>query len=635
MAIRYKNKELPFALQVVMGEDESSILTFHHFYDSLLHNQQPEVFINESIAIGVRFYIDQEIEYLPNASLQIETSLYNDDGKTDMITIPIQTNNHTTWLFRHNQTDEFPWRLGLYRITLIYEGATYYTFFGVNPIHLSKQQVNRIHHYLKQELDRVCYDLVFSNQTQSIDHFFDERTEWYFVYTKWLKKHEDLIYQLLTQLSQNIKGLTKTSYQVQPMMRKQDHKTLRWQHTLRGISMNNGNFPSLFYLNKQKELNINSAENRWIKHIIVSWASLIKKALYQMQQKYFEQKQIIEKLEKLLQEEKARKKEVLVLRNIAASVKEAYQTRISDIFRKIKEAKMFHQYINTSISIVQRVYNHFSYVLTQTDYQFIERGTKQPIIKDHTAQLFINLYKEGQTKQRGIKNIENTYVPVFKPTWQLFELYVLFNVIRIFKESGYTMITDLQNQFTNKREFIGTFNDGECFVLENETSVIEIWYEKQVTIIEIAEQQGEAFWADDRGGVVCPDIRVDYYKKSGENQEFMGSLIIECKHRKLRDLYIPDSYSSTEAQLGKYHNILYLKENASQDLRERSAVKQVLCVFSGAKDDEMVVRGRRGKFYRLFPSLNEDELQIVGYDTLKEEILQWKNTIQDFYAGIK
>lgn len=38
----------------------------------------------------------------------------------------------------------------------------------------------------------------------------------------------------------------------------------------------------------------------------------------------------------------------------------------------------------------------------------------------------------------------------------------------------------------------------------------------------------------------------------------MGSLIIECKHRKLRDLYLPNSYSSTEAQLGKYRNILYI-----------------------------------------------------------------------------
>lgn len=628
MAILYKNKQIPITLQFVMSGEVTSSLTFHTLYDVLLPNQQPEVFINEGMSIGVRFYIDEEIKHLPNASLQIETSLYNDNGKTDTIKIPIQFENCITWLFQYNRNEEFPWRLGIYRVTLIYEGTTYYTFFGVNPIHLNKQQVTRIHNFLKQELDSLCYDLVFSNHSQSIDHFLDERTEWYFIYTKWLKRHEDLIYQLLMQLCRNVKGYTKTTYLEQPMLRKQDHKTTRWQYTTKGISVNKGNHPMIFYLNKQKELDINTAENRWVKNTMVSWASLIKEAVRQMQQKYNEQKNNIAKLEQLLQEENANKEAIKKVRNIALSVKEAYQTRITDLSRKKKELEKFAQYLYMSINIAQRVYYQFSYVLTQTDYRFIERGTKRPVIKDYTAHLFIDLFEKGQIKLRGLENEENTLVPVLKPTWQLFELYVLFNVIRIFKEIGYTLKTNLQDQFTPKREFIGAFDDGEFFVLENETSFIEIWYEKQVTIIEIAEKQGEAFWVDDRSGVVCPDIRVDYYKKNEKDEEFMGSLIIECKHRKLRDLYLPNSYSSTEAQIGKYRNILYLRENAHRNLRERSAVNHVLCVFSGTEEDPLETKGRRGKFYRLFPSLSDDELNIVGYDMLKEEVIQWVQATQ-------
>jgi hypothetical protein len=208
------------------------------------------------------------------------------------------------------------------------------------------------------------------------------------------------------------------------------------------------------------------------------------------------------------------------------------------------------------------------------------------------------------------ENKSNHVVQILKPTWKIYEQFVFFQVINILRTNGFSV------RSTFDLEVLKELASGFCMVLENETMLIHVWYDKIIYLREDAANTGDLFFST---RMIQPDLRIDLYKKS-EQPIFLSTVAMDAKHRKYKSLYNENYTSIVFTQLSKYNNIYYRGEHTVQS-RRRSVVSSVLCVYSRDRDAPIKQEEIPLVFIQLFPELDHD--QITGYPELRGEILDW------------
>lgn len=602
--MHYKADDLPFDLEFFTDNSLDKISQVKEYWGKgqvAPQSTRDLIQIKEGIQIGVRLYAKEGHYADENAKVVLESGNYDEEGKQIMLQIPITHPNSLEYLFKNRKNEVYPWRLGVYFFEVHYGDVIYASAIFVSPIHLSMEQVQHMHLLLEKEVEGICYELIYTSKSTG-NQFEALEGKAYYSYVLRLMNEKEKIYSALSYIERNLHTEVRTQYVEQPFEGKVDHKSLRWK-TVHG---------NLMDFNKKKILSFDTLQNRWLKHVLLLWKQdLIRvekqigedcKACLNKTRIKEEEKKVIEERHRLLQYE----------REISRASLESMESKKYRLGDEIKKIEREYQVLTRWDDLVKNIIGRFSYLLTTTEIIDVERSAKKPLLKDHNYRLISELYEEGKKVLFG--NVKSQHVmQILKPTWKIYEQFVYFQVVDIFKRNGFRVSEECDV------DSLLDLKTGYCIEMENESMLVHVWYDKLIYMREDAVATNELFFSPQ---LIQPDIRIDLYEKGGA-LAFLSSVALDAKHRKYKSLHNEKFTTHVVTQLSKYNNIYYLGKNTTLQNRRRSVVSTVICVYSRDRDAKVKQEEIPFVFIQLFPELDQDE--ITGYRELRDEIVGWVN----------
>lgn len=599
--MRYSADSLPFEVEFFTDDTPSNTKKVAEFWSrgavspkSIDHL----VSIKEGIQIGARLFSKEGIDLDEKAKLVIQSGTYDEEGKQIEIKVPITNQGSKEYIFNHERNQVFPWRLGVYFLDVHYRDAIYSSAICVSPNHLTKSQVQFMHLLLEQEVEGVCYDLIYTSRSTSNEHeFLDSKS--YYDYVLRLMNEKDNIDVALYALQRSLISQVKTEYQAGPSERKTDHKSVRWK-AVRGES---------FSLNKKKTLTCDILENQWIKHVLYFW----KQDLAHIEKKIDEDCKQLQLLIRSKEEEKRsneeRKRNWWNDRELSQESRDSMRSIMYRTEDQIKKAVRQNNILTRWNQLVKNLIGRFGYLLFSTELSTVTRARRKPHLKDQNYRKLTELYEESSTSLIGNGKSQHV-VPILKPTWKIYEQFVYFQVIDILRKCGFLVQTSCDV------ESLREMASGHCIELEDDETILHVWYDKQVYIKEDAIAIGDMFFSS---RLIQPDIRIDMYKKE-EHPVFLSTLAMDAKHRRYKSLHNENFTSNVSSQMLRYAQIFYRGEHTAAS-RRRPVVSSVLCVYSGDREAPIKKEELPIVFIQLFPEIDQD--QLTGYKELMEEIHEW------------
>ncbi|WP_431090357.1 DUF2357 domain-containing protein [Paenibacillus sp. 8b26] len=607
----YKDDALPFVLEFFTGNQEHQIKNVTDFWDGhqevAANSIRNLIQVKEGVQIGVRLYSKEGHNFDYNAKVVIETSTYDEIGQQILFTVPISQRNNNDYLYKNESKREFPWRMGVYFIEVHYQNKSYISGIFVAPIHLSIDQVQHLHLLLEKEVEGICYELMYTSKSTSSDYLV-LKSKSYYDYVLTLVNKKEKIVSTLSRLQRSIPEQVITDYVPNLYQKKTDHKSLRWK-TIRGTSME---------LNKKKVLSVNIPENRWIKHILISWKNDMLNIEKELEEDYKRELMIIHSKEEEKLQREQRRAVLWNEREISQASKDSLHSTIFRLSDDIKSAERKIAILVKWRKLINNIIGRLTFILTSTNLKEVELIKKRIHLKNRNYRDVYELYVDCKKSIFDDGNSKHV-VQILKPTWKIYEQFVYFQVVSMLQKYGFG-ISD-----TCDLEKLQELNSGFCIELENEDLVAHVWYDKVIHLREDAKVYNDDFFASQ---LIQPDIRIDLYKK-GEHHVFISMLVLDAKHRKYKSLF-SDAFTSIVAiQLSKYQNIFYRGEHTVQS-RRRSVISSVLCVYSRDTEAQVKTEDFPYVFIQLFPDLNKD--QMIGYDELYQEFANWLNESKSEYC---
>ncbi|QOY36796.2 nuclease domain-containing protein [Anaerobacillus isosaccharinicus] len=243
----------------------------------------------------------------------------------------------------------------------------------------------------------------------------------------------------------------------------------------------------------------------------------------------------------------------------------------------------------------------------------MERNYIKPNFKDYHYHKVNSMFQTMQQieKQKG-ETVKLS--PVLKPTWQIYEYYCLFKVVDIFKQLGHTLTSGLKENIINYY-FEDSIPEGSKFILENDENVIHVWYDHyHANSAKESKDRGEYFYTP--LAKKKPDLKVDFFKKKEGSLWHNGTVILDAKFSKFKDIYNSSYNNSISEQLVSYFSFFYIGEGNYSG--GRPCVVRMLCLYAGDHSNPVITEKEPITYLRLFPTMQEDERVAVG----ERELLQ-------------
>lgn len=601
MGMLYNAEELPFNIEFVTGSNDYSVQIVKQYWGK---NQVAPKFmhdliqVREDIPLGIRLYPKNDFDIKIDAKILLQSASYDGEGKMIELVIPVTGRKDTHYLFQHGKGETFPWRLGVYLFDVHYGEQVFSSAFFVSPIHLSIEQVQNMHLLLEQEIEGICYELVLTSESLGKEYDFLKTKSYYDYVLRLMNQKENIIYSLY-KIQRQLKTKIETSYVKQPFQRKVDHKSLRWT-AVHGNSIE---------LNRTKKYNYNIPENKWIKHVLISWEYelLMVGKLIKDDCKYH-----LEYIHHKMEEKhtnQAKKKLIWNEREISKESKDSITSISFRIEESIKKAERELNILSRWDSFVQEMIGRFSYILASPLLSEVERGIRKPYLKDRDYRIISDAYEECKKIMYG-QHKTNHIVQILKPTWKIYEQFAFFQVVSIIKNYGFKLKTQYEV------EALLNLNSGFLVELENEQFFIHIWYDKLIYLREDAKSYGDFFFST---RLIQPDIRIDLFQK-GDKPILLSSVAMDAKHRRYKNLYNDNFTTNVFTQLSKYNSIYYQGLTTLLN-RRRPVVSSVICLYSRDKDAPIIQEELPLVFIQLFPETDQDI--ITGREELSQELFEW------------
>jgi len=604
MAILCDGKNVPITVQFWISGQMQKMVEFSP--QPILDNGYFR--IREHLSIAVK--ITSDSNEIDNVFLEIEPQQDMDDNFIFKLGEYRQIHSYD-----EKKEGEFPFRPGYTTMKLIVGDISYISRVEIIPIHYTLEQVKAIHNYMEQQLQGICYDLI--NHKQMVDGMLPLGTKWYLDYSRYHLERESEILSILSKLEEDhLKKIVKT-YQPELILKRTNSTGIR-------KTITKGAAYGVFYNIKTKQ----ETDERlalWLKFILSNWFDKIEDALNEIETEQanirYQEKDLLSNKEFL-----NRQKEVVDQdHNAAKNFKQSLYEAEKSVERKKKKLD-FHKKVRygwqeTLIKIKRSIlYLLMETELVEIPLRFPKGSTR---ISDAVLKQLRRLYEESQTiaKDQG-KNLR--LAAVTKPTWQVFEYYVTFNIMEAIVSTnyGFDITNGLEPEILENIIEQG-IPQGYKFVLQNSDYQINVVYDEMLPLHENeAEIQNHDFYlmANRRR----PDIRVELYKKKDNDATCKGIIAIDAKHRKFNDLYSKEYPKDTQSQLESYYQITYRKHAKKRGRKYKQIVDEVLCIFSGKQNDPKRFEAKY-TYIKLSPVVGETgKIEYVqGFKEIYQEIDDW------------
>lgn len=614
MATRYNNQDLPLSFYFEdRFQRQNEVLELWENKEDMRIEKFPV--IKENSIIGVKFFVSKEEEHDPESYCSIQTNLYDQmDERMEIKQFLGIGLSEKKWIYQGKDNEEYPWRMGVYFLEVYYKGKRYWGGINVLPRHLDENQVSEIHSYLNEQVQDIIYDFIYSSKKFSNNEKSVLPKYWYYDYaSKIAERFEEFMY-IMTAIEKNPANQILSVYIPSVLTKKLDRKSIQWAMSAKGLAKNTGNNQHGFQLNKEKAENINSNENQWVKNIILVWkkdvynvTTYIKRDFNQYKDKMKEHKEEHSLL--------CDKKEYLLgKKDTGENTKKNINSQIFMLEKEMKNTNTKIAILKKKLDVLSKMESKLIFFLSSPLLKNTVRAKRKPFLKNSKYHRLDSIFEE-LNKIRKSNGQDSQISSVLKPTWQIYEYFCLFKVIKILTDSGYSIVQGLGEDLLNLY-FEDRIQEGTKFILENNDEIIHVWYDHYHAHTEKeALEKGELFYTPNPKKK--PDFKIDYFKKTENGKLFSSSIVMDSKFSELKTIYNHQYRNKTTEQLvGYYHYFCVLPEAG-----HRPCIDRVVCLYAGEGNRDVQQINESITYLRFHPAFGEDGPYLVGEKQLKE-ILQ-------------
>ncbi|QST02096.1 hypothetical protein IMZ31_21845 (plasmid) [Pontibacillus sp. ALD_SL1] len=606
MATHYKGEPLPFSLYFQDYNGES--YPVEHLWKKGEKPIYKFTKLMENARVRLQFHTDRHDDYDKDAKVVIQTSRYDSQNKQEFHVQGMTIGkSDVEWIYEGEKGKlEYPWRMGIYLLQVVYKGERYIGGINVLPLHMKEEQVIKIHEYLDKKVEGIIYDFVYNQNSPSEMNEKWVPHHWYYDYaTKMEKVYNGVIHHLFSLVKTPRYHIT-SDYEEGSIQKKTDSKSARW--SLVNYSKNQT------VLNKVKRTHYDTAANQWMKNIFLFWKKDIIRVRHYIEGDQRKLRLIEAEKSEQYERYKKKKHEQYFKKDISEKAKHNIISELEMTEDDLNEIRRQSALIERMSEKLRLAENKLVYFLNNTFFSSVKRGIKKPPLKNTHYYQLDKTYRELKKYMKDTGEDDQVH-SILKPTWQIYEYFCLFKVLEIFTQEGYTITEGMDSDIVNLY-FQDRIKEGEKFVLENDDRVIHVWYDHYHS-----HQPQEAFergeWFYTYNSNKKPDIKIDRFDKTDQGLWFIGSTVLDAKFRKLDDIYNHEYMNKTTEQLMGYHVFFYAGENTDN---RGACVDNVICLYAGS---------RRKKpdpyspitFIQLTPTQGDHEA-VKGEDELRNSLLE-------------
>lgn len=221
------------------------------------------------------------------------------------------------------------------------------------------------------------------------------------------------------------------------------------------------------------------------------------------------------------------------------------------------------------------------------------------------------VYRELREEEFKIQ-IDPAYSFSWKKSSHLYEVWCFITICRAL---GKNFFCDLDSLISRAGDglLFPQLQSGKQVLFSNDDCLLRVAYDRRIpSHTDMCSIETDPYYTD--GVHNRPDIRIDIYHNN--RQLYLGSIVIECKYRRIKNFYRNGTHNSRE-QISAYYDeaqtTLYFGR-----LAEIHDIRPVLRVFAVTPDDAALPRGLRDKHVlvrKMRPGCNAE------IEDLRKEIL--------------
>lgn len=490
------SKDLDFSLEFIQAfkDGEQKKVAVLHFVDDIQNwdeNILPYPVIRENVNLEISFDTkDREDRCRMDGFDVLQDSLL----KYDEQNVPFINSGKIT-LFQHQSGNGYyPYIPGIYCISVVSKGVTYYSLVKVISNRLTDNQLDSMRYEVESQLKGLALDVVrkqtvFQNTEEiQIDNSLFQKY-------KTLNHHFNEISTIIADLSKRIRSALKKEYQLQPMEKPSHVDSVSIQYRVKHPETTN------YLMTKKNKVNYDLTENRLLKRIINKWTGILADFIFQ----------IDNNLEKLQSEDA----------NFSSYTSVARRKAILEELRGYRQraSQMKGTFNQLSVSPWYREVSDLGPMVISNEMHVDIRYRK--ILKIH----------QYLTSEELDLSLHPGWRFHWKRTDQLYEIWSFFKVLNLIKDNGFTFSQAPRWLFVDHEQtgliVIPTIPKGAIFELQKGDLRLSLVYDGEIPKEQSRTSKTKApiYTTSDHN---TPDIRVDAYIR----ETFIGSILLDSKYRK-------------------------------------------------------------------------------------------------------
>lgn len=521
--------------------------------------------------------------------------------------------NRKILIYEHGKTENaYPWRCGFYEFCIIYQEQRYYGMVKIIPKNLEYDQLEWMHENLNQQINGIMNDSQYFKKSSAT--LTQNGTMYFWPIIRFIEANEERLLVAIQQFKSKLKRKQKKEYELQRKVKKLDFTTLRWNlmHPAISNATNLTMQPVLLEENYLDE--IKYAKNK-VRKFILTIETLLAFVKYELLKDTKKMEQIeyqVQDIEKMMQN---------VVGNGSITEREKAKYRQSKLLKemeleKLKTSVTEKNRITTSLDNLYDVYFR-EYTLGIFRVTSDSHTSKYPASPSKVFLNFIHSLSlfDKKVKEYGKKQM---LLPVYKPTFLLYEYFVYFSLCSIFLKMGFNNPNDPLDEQILMHIKDDELMDGAFVKLENKYWVIDLVYNE---IIEGSPQvsllKGTNFFSGEESKK--PDIRLDFYRK--KSNEYAGSIIFEIKYSPMFNIFQPVGNTKAMEQMYKYWGLKYVERVNGKLSYVRKPIQEVICLYPGSNVHRKVLEAGCGTYIQFYPKKKgEDHYELIGEKELMDII---------------
>jgi len=602
------DKRLPFQLILLVGPKKQEVPILN-----LTNN--PQYILNNLYQIEE--FVDIEIKVKMNRNYPIAINWGSVSDKEDDISISfVLEQDQQVYSLYLNEKDKggYPWRCGIYHFEVTYNDKNYYGGFKVAPRNINERQLDKIHEYINIHLEGLAIDNINFKNTFADLSTFEKSSHWQFI--NWYKDIEKRLHQSLFMIENNSQKIMRKMYLIENQPKHIDSRSIRWENSSKGQVLKGNS-----YLNRKLILDFDSSSNRLVKFRLRLLVTHIERIINMISEVNDETEsklnEVTKDIESLIKQVDQMQLNVRVSEREKIRMKKALKSKEFDQEKIRLNSDNIKSVQKKMILSKKLIYNRLR---SEFWSNIGDRPPKELKLENspgyHVFQQVWNQYAELTVA----KSTKTFRLPVYRPTYELYEYFVFLSVMSIMIELGFDAFTDPIREQLISTFFESGLIDGTTVSYQKENKRVDIIYEGLVEPNDNVAIKKETHFFSSRNHRK-PDIRMVMYVIGEGQMSYHSSFIIEVKYRPLINIYSQIGNTEAMDQMNDYWNITYVYNENGEIKYNRNSIKHVVCVYPGDKYAEIQEKSAPGEFLQYYPSQNEDI--IVGKEELKILINTW------------